>query len=343
MSRGDSLARQLQLMLMLENRHVIDVPDAASQLECTTRTVYRDLQVLERVGVPIYQERQGRHARWRVVDGYRRRLSITLSWPEMVALMFARTLVAPLGSTPLGAAAESAVQKIAGALPRETFDRARRFEGALSADMGPKHEYGRNAGVVQVIVDGTERGESVRLQYRKPGQRAAQERLVDPYLLHVQAGAVYLIAFCHQRNAIRTFLIERIRDASRTGALFGARAAFLPGRMLQGALGPWEGPPQRIQLRFAPQVADLVAERRIHPSQRMQWRSDGGLDAELRVPLCPPLIVWLLGWGRHVRVVCPGHLAQRLRREHERAARSTERPAKRRRQLPPNVLGIPKQ
>ena len=58
MSRGDGLARQLQLMQMLEHRQEIVVPEAAAALGYTVRTVYRDLQVLERVGVPIYQERQ---------------------------------------------------------------------------------------------------------------------------------------------------------------------------------------------------------------------------------------------------------------------------------------------
>src|ERR1700730_3138413 len=80
MSRGDGLARQLQLMQMLEHRQEIVVPEVAAQLGYTVRTVYRDLQVLERVGVPIYQERRGQKARWRVMEGYRRRLSITLSW-----------------------------------------------------------------------------------------------------------------------------------------------------------------------------------------------------------------------------------------------------------------------
>jgi len=60
-------------------------PTSGTQCE-----VYRDLQVLERVGVPIYQERQGRRARWRVMEGYRRSLSITLSWPEMMALVLGR-------------------------------------------------------------------------------------------------------------------------------------------------------------------------------------------------------------------------------------------------------------
>src|SRR5256885_16088254 len=75
MARGDSLARQLKLMTLLEDRQELAVTDVARELGYTTRTVYRDLAVLERIGVPIYQERKGRRARWRVVEGYRRRTS----------------------------------------------------------------------------------------------------------------------------------------------------------------------------------------------------------------------------------------------------------------------------
>ena len=162
-------------------------------------------------------------------------------------------------------------------------------------------------------MDGIERHESVKLQYRKLGERKGSERMVDPYLLHIQAGAVYLIGFCHQRNAVRTFLLDRITEAARIGALFGARAPFAANNLLQGALGPWEGKPQMIQLRFDAEIAELAAKRQMHPSQKSQWRSDGELDVELRAPMCPPLVSWLLGWGEHVLVVSSAVLADRVR------------------------------
>lgn len=62
------LARQVQLMQMLEHRQEIIVPQVAAELGYTVRAVYRDLQVLERVGVHIYQDRRGRQARWRVME-----------------------------------------------------------------------------------------------------------------------------------------------------------------------------------------------------------------------------------------------------------------------------------
>ena len=320
MSRGDGLARQLQLMQMLERRQQIVVPEVAEELGYTVRTVYRDLQVLERVGVPIYQERRGRHARWRVMEGYRRRLSMTLSWPEMMALVLGRKLLAKLSSAPLADAAASAVAKVNEALPREAVQRALGLEDAVSAQLGDSHDYARHGAVLRTLMEAVERHESVALRYRKRGDRTARERVVDPYFLHVHSGAVYLIGFCHQRNAIRTFLLDRIGQAARTGALSGARAPFSASALLQGALGPWEGKPQHVQLRFDAQVADLAAERQVHPTQTTQLRSDGGLDVGLRTPLCPPLISWLLGWGGHVRVLSPAALAKRVRRGHARAA-----------------------
>jgi len=309
-------------MQMLEHRQEIAVPEVAAELGYTVRTVYRDLQVLERVGVPIYQERQGRHARWRVMDGYRRRLSITLSWPEMMALALGRKLLEKLSTVPLSDAATSALAKVNDGLPREAAERGAGCDEAVSAQLGASHDYARHTAVLRTLMEAIERHESVTLQYRKLGDRKGIERIVDPYFLHVQSGAVYLIGFCHQRNAIRTFLLDRIGDAARTGALFGARAPFVASALLQGAMGPWEGKSQHIQLRFDAEIAKLAAERQMHPTQSMQWRSDGELDVTLRAPICPPLITWLLGWAEHVQVVTPAALGERLRRAHARAAGS---------------------
>lgn len=325
MSRGDGLARQLQLMQMLERRQEIVVPEVAAELGYTPRTVYRDLQVLERIGVPIYQERQGRKARWRVIDGYRRRLSITLSWPEMLALRAAAKMVEALGAPPLSGAAETALAKVGEALPPEVAGRAARLDEFLSAHPGALHQYAGKSEVLRTLIDALDRQESVRFGYRKPGDGAAAARTVDPYLLHEQSGALYLFGYCHRRKAIRTFLVDRITAAATTGAVFDARVPFAHAAMLQGAFGPWEGAPRRLRLRFDRGIAPIVAERRVHPSQAMQWRSDGALDLTLRAPICPPLIAWLLGWGTRVEIISPVALADRLRRAHARAASAGKR------------------
>src|SRR3954471_14180548 len=134
--RGDSLARQLKLIQIFDERREVAVPEIARELGWTPRTVYRDLSVLERVGVPIYPERRGARSRWRVVDTYRRRLSITLSWPEMVALTAGRDLLAGSSGSFFHESAIAALDKIRSALPEELVRRADAMGKSLSAATG---------------------------------------------------------------------------------------------------------------------------------------------------------------------------------------------------------------
>ena len=104
-------------MRMLDERREVSVSAAANELGCDRKTVYRDLQVLEQIGVPLYQEERGPLSRWRVVDGPRRKLSLTLSWSEMLALTSGRDLLAGLAGTFFHEAAITALEKIRAALP----------------------------------------------------------------------------------------------------------------------------------------------------------------------------------------------------------------------------------
>lgn len=320
MARGDSLARQLTLIQLLDVRREVVVTDAAKELGFTPRTVYRDLAVLERVGIPIYQERTGARARWRVVDGYHRRIPISLSFSEMLALSAGRDLLAGLAGTLFHESAISALEKVRAALPREISSRVDAAAKRISAAGGAVHEYARRSENVARVLESVERQETVQVKYRKPGQKRAEQRTVDPYHLHVQAGALYLIGWCHDRMAIRTFLLDRAGEVKKTGERFERQAAFSPGELLHGSFGPWSGKAERIRLRFTAEAAAFAAERRVHRSQTSQWLSDGRLEVELKAPVGPAVEAWILGWGSRVEVVAPKGLARRVAEEHGKAA-----------------------
>ncbi len=320
MARGDSIARQLELMELLERRGQLNVAAVARELGYARRTVYRDLSILERVGVPIYQERSGRRSRWRVVEGYRRRLSLTLSWSEMLALCLGQRFVAELKGSVLDRAARSGIDKIRAALPGELVAGAESIIRRVTVSGGAAHDYADRAEVLDRLLDALRRQVVVRIAHRKAGERRERERLVDPYHLHVQAGAAYLMGWDRVRQEYRTFLVDRIRGVKLTDQRFEPRADFSPEGLLQGGFGPWSGRHVAIALRFDREAAPLVSERRVHPTQSNQWRNDGRLDVSLRAPLAPALVAWMLGWGARVEVVSPRRLAELVRREHSKAA-----------------------
>lgn len=315
--RGESLERQLKLMQILDERRQLAVHDVAKELGWTARTVYRDLIVLERVGVPIYQDRQGTRSRWRVVDTYRKRLSVTLSWPEMLALSAGRDLLAGSSGSLFHESAISALDKIRGALPAELVKRAETLANGVSAAVGIQVEGGRSRAPTMTLIEAIERCETVRMSYRSRADAKARERLVDPYHLHLQTGGTYLIGYSHERKETRTFLVERILQANGTGQRFERSSGFKPGEFLQGAFGPWSGRAVEIKLVFKPEAAPFVAERRYHPTQRAQWNQDGTLEVSLRAPESPALVRWLVGWGAAVDIEAPAALHKRVEAVHK--------------------------
>src|SRR6266536_1870286 len=81
MPRGNQLTSQWRLLQLVDRPAGVVVDAAARELDCTARTIWRDLQVLQAAGFPIYDERMadGRRSVWRVEDGFKRRLPLKLS------------------------------------------------------------------------------------------------------------------------------------------------------------------------------------------------------------------------------------------------------------------------
>jgi predicted DNA-binding transcriptional regulator YafY len=79
--RGEAFARQLRLLALLEGRREgLEIDEAAAELGARRRTIYRDFRVLEDAGFPLASAHDGRRARWRILEGYRHRLQLTLTW-----------------------------------------------------------------------------------------------------------------------------------------------------------------------------------------------------------------------------------------------------------------------
>src|ERR1039457_1137907 len=115
--------RLLSTLMMLQLHAQTTASGLATELKVSQRTIYRDIEALERSGVPIFTDR-GRSGGLRLGGGYVTRLT-GLSGDEAEALPFAQIGVA---AAALGfeAAAELARLKMLVALPAIGRERALR-------------------------------------------------------------------------------------------------------------------------------------------------------------------------------------------------------------------------
>jgi predicted DNA-binding transcriptional regulator YafY len=158
----------------------------------------------------------------------------------------------------------------------------------------------------------------LRIRYHDRSRDRSTEREISPQRLTRYRDNWYLEAWCHLREALRLFAIERIEQLEPTGS----PAIETPPERLDATFdagyGIFAGPARHTAvLAFSPQRARWVEQERWHPEQQTRWRDDGRF--ELRLPYSNPteLIMDILRHGPHVEVLAPRSLIDAVREQIE--------------------------
>jgi predicted DNA-binding transcriptional regulator YafY len=320
--RGNQFARQWRLLQFLGRPQGLAVEDGARELGCTVRTVWRDLRVLENAGFPIYDERDGRRGLWKVEAGFRDRLPIPLSLPEVVALLVSR------GAGPFGPAVVSAFGKLRALLTPKALALVDQMSAAVGArTVGAKLQLGAGEHL-EAIERALAEGRSLRMRYYSLSRDAETERIVDPYYLTLFSGGLYLAGYCHLRRDVRIFAVDRIRALATLTETFTKPPDFDAEKYWRGAWGIVRGDLVDVRVVFSQAVAPHIRGRLWHASQELRELGDGRL--ELRMTVADTLEVrrWLLGFGAEVEVLAPPALRDAIRREAERLVATLGPPRK---------------
>jgi predicted DNA-binding transcriptional regulator YafY len=124
------LDRTMGILLLLRGGRIVSATDLAARFEVSVRTVYRDIEVLSGLGVPVVAD-MGRTGGFRLREGYFLP-PVTLGPEEAVSLLLGLILMRRLRVIPFKKEADFAERKLLAALPpetRETMERASRFIG----------------------------------------------------------------------------------------------------------------------------------------------------------------------------------------------------------------------
>lgn len=173
------LDRILGILLALQSQRQIAARRLAERFGVSTRTIYRDLQTMSLLGIPVYAER-GRNGGVRLLEGYfLPPLMFTRS--EAVALLLGVIMLRTLRAVPFQADTETALQKLLAAVPdhlRVTLSRLGQIVGAEMppADIfhaepdepatigNPERDGATVTHFLQALLDGA----AIRLDYQSP-------------------------------------------------------------------------------------------------------------------------------------------------------------------------------
>jgi predicted DNA-binding transcriptional regulator YafY len=317
MPRGNQLARQWQLLQLIDHPAGIAVDDAARELGCTVRTIWRDLDVLQKAGFPLYDDKgaDGRRSLWKLEEQFTLALPVKLSLAETAALVMSRDLLRPTGAGAFDASVASAFDKIGRVLSRDALrllDQMRESIGVRAVGAKLQAPAAEHVALIQRALLDRHR---LDMRYYSMSLDEENRRQVDPYHLTVFDGGFYLVGYCHLRKADRIFAVERIRELKMLAMHFTVRPGFSAEEYLKHAWGIIKGEMVPVRVLFSRSVARYIRDRRWHASQQLRELPDGRLEMTLRVADTLEVRRWLLGYGAEVEVLEPPRLREVLRRE----------------------------
>lgn len=321
MARGDQLGRQWKVIQTLMTAHqgkTVNELVEELELDCHPRTVYRDLEALQAGGFPIYAETVEGKNLWTIMDSAREKMPVPMTLTELMSLYLARDMLKVLKHTVFYSSLKSLFHKIKTSLPAELLGYLGQLETNVQIGHRPYKESEGLQDILETINQALSTRHYIRICYHTMSRNSQSTRTVAPYTIWFFDDSFYMIAYCTLRQGVRIFAVDRINGLEVTDQVFEKPEGFNAEEFMKSSFGVFKGGILCVKVRFAPDVAGYIREKRWHESQRITEQEDGSLLFEAEVEGSDEIRFWLLSWGSRAQVLEPESLRLSIREEAEK-------------------------
>jgi predicted DNA-binding transcriptional regulator YafY len=198
--------RLMELMIAVNKRRKFTVRELSEEFGVSTRTIMRDLQVLDELGLPLYAE-YGPHGGYRVLNE-RMLPPIMFSEQEALAMFFAYQSLEHYGDLPFDKEAAAALMKFYYYLPDDTKQTIDRMKDRV-VFWTPK----RDGAVphLKLLLEAALEGKALRIVY--DSRDGAKSRMMQPIGVYSYKGYWYCPAYCFLRSKPLLFRVDRVLEA----------------------------------------------------------------------------------------------------------------------------------
>ena len=312
----DRTERFYKIDNLLHVNAVVPITRFLRELEVSRATFKRDIEYMrDRLNAPIEWDRgDGGYRYTSGVTGQQQSLpGLWFNASEAYALLMMQALLSEMQPGLLGphiAPLKARLRAVIESGKHPAGDVESRVK-LLSVAARPVTD--KNFEVVAAALLGRQR---LQILYYSRVRNESSIREVSPQLLIHHRGNWYLGAWCHQQEAMRSFSMDAIEQAS----VLSKSSKAMPKKALDGFVGQGYGifsgsDVQWAKLRFTEERARWVSRELWHPLQRLTAQENGRLVMELPFTDLRELSMDILRQGRHVEVLGPPELRAQVAQE----------------------------
>lgn len=297
MNRVDRL---LGYLLILQGRKLVKARDLAERFEISERTVYRDMQALNEVGVPLLSlPGEG----YRLMEGYY--LPPVAFTPEEARSLYlaVQMLAGATMESPTRSSALTALDKIRAVLPLATLEQVEVLQRVLQFFAFPYQQINFDDQNLLDLQRAIHEERVVRVTYHAQSSNTVTHREIEPNSIAFINRVWLLTGYCRLRSSIRHFRLDRMDKLEVLQETFRPREAELQER----PSGPIE-----VNVLFEKATSRWVGERQHYSFQEAEDLTDGTL-MKYSVRDLKEMASWLMQWAPQFRVVTPPELRGLIR------------------------------
>ena len=307
------VSRLLTVLNLLQARQSITAMELAERLEVNTRSVRRYIIMLQDLGIPVEAER-GRYGGYRLRPGFK---LPPLMWSEeeAVAVTLGLRVAQVLGLGVSQPGVSSALAKIERVLPREIAEQVQALQNVvdLHLDVPDKD---KESLWVSTLSRAAYRGQQTWITYQAK-EKTQTERALDSYGLLYLQNHWYVLGYCHLRQDIRMFRLDRILSIELREEYFPRPQHFDTLTYAQHAIATM---PSRWQASVLLETTLEQVYRVIPPTFALLEERSDGILLRAFVDDLDHLARFLVNLGYPFLVLQPPELLEALQRLAEKIA-----------------------
>ncbi len=273
--------RLFQMLFMLIEKGSSTAPELAEHFEVSVRTIYRDIDILSSVGVPIYTI-QGKGGGIFIQENYVLNKSL-LSEQEQKQILLSLQGLRIFDDENTGAL----LSKLGGIFQKKNIS-------WIEVDFSEWRK--RSEDIFRILQSAIFKSKVVTFTYHS-GKGQSEKRRAEPLKLVFKSRDWYLYAFCKTRRDFRFFKLNRIKNPQITERNF-VRAA--PDKVFDN-VSRYSEKTVTLSLLFQKEMAYRIYDE----FDDVTELEDGNYSVNIALPNNDSLYSFLLSFGGSVEVIAP--------------------------------------
>ena len=293
--------RLISILILLKVHKQLTAKDLAKRLEVSVRTIYRDIESLSSLGIPIFTDR-GTNGGIKLLGDYQTSLS-GLNKDELYSL-FIPTGDKVLDDLGIGKLKDSTMIKLLGDSSIYQINEIKNIQNYIFIDM---YTWGENplkvdTAILSILKEGIWNSKVLNIAYKKINE--TKNVLLNPLGLVCKRGIWYLIG--ENNEIIKTYKVSNIESALLTDILFDRPKDFNLEKYWKSSTSNFKSsiPKHRFTFKVNPSIVNHIKSRQFISISNIVVEDDN-IYMDIDFDAVFQGIEFAFGYGKDIEIIYP--------------------------------------